>query len=184
MTLSATPKNLFISSIVSPPINNNRQQISPVLTRRLKIEHITPSHSISSANDLPSNFTFRPRVTHRSSSLKLMKKITESPHKSPLLPSISIPRLSEQDSIHSRTLTSALYAKSRLLKQWRKHRYSSSFNRLNNFDQTNDIEQLSINPRVMNNLHHEDSMKHSKPQMKVLSDDGKHPMRTIHFLTE
>lgn len=180
MTLSATPKSLSISSIASPPINNNRQQIithfSPILTRRSKIEHGLPSRSIS-PRDIPTNFIFRPPMSHRSSSLKLdsrLKTIAEHPVKSPLIPSISIPRLSEQDSIHTRTLTSTLYAKSRLIKQWRKHHHSSP---LNNFDQINDIEQLSINARLMNNYHREDSIKQSKCQLK---DDGKYSITFLH----
>lgn len=180
MTLSATPKSLSISSIASPPINNNRQQIithfSPILTRRSKIEHGLPSRSIS-PRDIPTNFIFRPPMSHRSSSLKLdsrLKTIAEHPVKSPLIPSISIPRLSEQDSIHTRTLTSTLYAKSRLIKQWRKHHHSSP---LNNFDQINDIEQLSINARLMNNYHREDSIKQSKCQLK---DDGKYSITFPH----
>lgn len=201
ITLNTLPKSLSITSISSPHVlitqsnespihnNNNRQQT----IRRPKIEQISVLHPMPDVIDhppsqhsltIPSNFTFRPSVSRVTLPNRSMKTIHEYPLKQTCFllpsksfhqPSTSIPQSTEQDSIHTRALTSALYNKSRLIKQWKKQQHLSAFDRLNTQERNNDIQDLYITPRVLKNVLREDSIKNnSKRQIKLLSDDCKY----------
>ena len=193
--------------------NNRQQTVhhlSSASLRRPKTEHVSVLHPISDMIDLPLsqhsltiplNFTFRPpssRITrpNRTTSLKLdrpVKTMNENPVKPTfLLPSksfhqsptaTSIPQLTEQDSIHTRTLTSTLYAKSRLIKQWKKHQQLSAFDRSNTQEKSNDIQELYITPQVLNHVHREDSMKknNSMRHIRWMSDDCKYSRKRIMY---
>ncbi|CAF1047212.1 unnamed protein product [Rotaria sp. Silwood1] len=86
------------------------------------------------------------------------------------------PKLTEQEPIHNRALNSILQSKSHLSKYFiKRHDYALQSEKINTNTKLNNIQDLYISSRSLNNPHHELEMNKKSRQKKLIVDEWEDP---------
>lgn len=117
------------------------------------------NYSKPMSESIPKQNAFIPKLVHQNTSRPTHK---------------STPKLSEQGSIHTRTLTYTLRAKSHLSKNFlNRHQHQLSSERMNTNSKTNYIQDLYIASQSLNNPHHEYEINKKIHKTKLIIDECK-----------